>query len=579
MKDNLQSSGNIEHIPCDDIYSEEMDQSIKKLKRFREAWLCSTSSWESDLFQYADLDFYFYRFTIDRLEKGKEALLISILYRVMERYGISFKVPDDKRNAPFAFIVCEGIHRTGYRFKDFCCDEDVNDIVQTYDIVEAVIIRTSQPGKRDEWISGENEQCKRDNIKLRAISLQTFFDQYFGAEEYKSFTSHLETYLQDARDITGYKSIKFLSSMNLAARKVFEEKELAKWPYLNYTFQIIDNTKSNIQKYLYLSTERPLSESLLQTMANNFVSGKLYKAMIGSYEYAESFITSEWLYHSLYKKKGFDYTSIISGYLKSIEQLLYRIVMLNVDNNCKITMSRATSVITDATSNGIITYKPGRRNTWRVVPANDKGFKYIDLTSTQVQYMDSSIGTFEHFLRKNPHIFVDSTYSELIAEMVCCFRTESRNGYLHTHNLTDWEIVEKTRSNAIFLYYVLLGGCIIPKAKVRDLGIISEDEFTELCKKIREFTHFNLRFTFEFDNGNRVNLVYDRMNNTVEYTDGGVEHYESLLFYDIGEFSDDTYEKLDAGIREDQKVYLTRDNIPMRIFGYYRDGSRKEIMY
>ncbi len=578
MENNLHNNGNVERISCDDIYSEEMAQSVKTLKRFREAWLRSTSSWDSDLFQYADPDFYFYRFTIDRQEKGKEALLISVLYRAMERYGISFEVPDDRRNAPFAFIVCEGEHRTGYRFEDFFYDEDVNDIVQTYNLVEAVIVRTWKPGKCDKWISDENDQYKRDNLKLKAVSLQTFFNRYFGPEEFKSFTSHLEEYLQNTRDITGYKSIKFLSSMNLATQKVFEEKELAEWDYRNYAFQIIDNTNSKIQDYLYLSTTK-LPVSLLQTMVNNYVSGELYKAMIGSYEYAESFITSEWLYHSLDGKKNFDYTSVISGYLKSIEQLLYRIVMLNVDNNCKISMSGANDVITDAISKGIITYKPGRRNTWRVVPANDKGFKYIDLTSTQVQYMDSSIGTFEHFMRKNPHIFVNPTYSKQIADMVCCFRTECRNGYFHTHNLKDWDVVKKTRSNAIFLYFVLLGACIIPSNKVRELGIVSADEFDELCKKIREFRHYNLKFIFEYDNGKSLNLVYDPINNTVEYTDDGVEHYESLLFYDIGEFSEDTYEKLDEGIREDQKVYLTRDNIPRKIYGIHRDGIIEEVKY
>ena len=76
-----------------------------------------------------------------------------------------------------------------------------------------------------------------------------------------------------------------------------------------------------------------------------------------------------------------------------------------------------------------------------------------------------------------------------------------------------------------------------------------------------------------------MNLVYDPINNTVEYTDDGVEHYESLLFYDIGEFSEDTYEKLDEGIREDQKVYLTRDNIPRKIYGIHRDGSKEEVKY
>lgn len=206
-------------------------------------------------------------------------------------------------------------------------------------------------------------------------------------------------------------------------------------------------------------------------------------------------------------------------------------------------------------------------------------YTYIDLTSEQLQYMDSSIGSFEFFLRNNPPFFIESTVSEHIADMVCCFRKECRNGYFHTHNLKNWEVVEKTRTNAIYLYYVLLGACIISKDKVNELGISTIDEFDELCKKIRSFSHHNTDFCFEYDDGKTLNLVYDRNNNTIEFTDDGIEHYESLLFYDIGEFSADTYEKLKAGIRDDQKVYLTRENLPVRIWGIHRDGHIEEIEY
>ena len=577
MENNPLNSKNTERITCDDIYMEEIDQSIKNLKRFREAWLRSSSSWNSELFQYADSDFYFYRFAIDRQEKSTEPFLTNILYRVMERYEISFEIPEDKRNTPFTFIICGKDYRIGYRLKDFLCDEDVNEIVRKHNVVEAVILRSWKPGRADEWISRENEQYKRDGLKLRAISIESFFNQYFGPEEYNSFVTHIDSYLQEARDITGYKSIKFLSSMNLATQKVFEEKELAEWDYHNYSFQIIDKSNKKIQDYLYLSTTS-FSSDLLQTMEKNYVSGGLFKSMLGSGEHAESFITSEWLYHSLKGKKNFDFTSVISGYLKSIEQLLYRIVMLNVDNRCKISMSGANDVITAAISNNIITYKPGKKNTWNVVNANDKGFKYIDLTSTQKQYMDSSIGTFEFFLRKNPHVFVDPYYCKTISDMVCCFRTECRNGFFHTHNLKDWEVVKKTRSNAIYLYFVLLGGCIIPNGKTTELCISEGDVFDELCKKIREFRHYNTDFVFEYADGKKCNLIYDHINNTIEYTDEGIEHYESLLFFEVKNFTMEEYEKLNRGIREEQKVYLTRDNLPKKIYGVYRNHELKEIL-
>lgn len=563
---------------CDDIYIEETEQSIKTLKRFREAWLRSSSSWNTELFQYADPDFYFYRFAIDRQEKSTEPLLTNIFYRVMERYGINFEVPSDRRDAPFVFIIDSDEGRTGYRFEDFYYDENVNDIVETYHLKEAVIIRSWRAGRADEWIARDNRQYQQEQQKLKAVSIETFFNKYFGKEEYCAFASCIEKYLQEAREVMGYKSIKYLSSMNLATQKLFEEKVLSDWDYLNYSFQIIDKTNNQIQRYLYLENfSFPVSQ--LQKMKINYVTKGLSKSMIGKNEYAESFITSEWLYHSLKGKRNFDYTSIISGYLKSIEQLLCQIVMINVDNNCRISMSGANDVITAAISNNVVAYKKTAGG-WSVVPVNARRpkFKYIDFTSGQIQYMDSSIGTFEYFLRNNPQILVDSVYAETIADMVSCFRTECRNKFFHTHNLNDWEVVEKTRSNAIFLYYLLLGSCIIPDDKLNELGIASEDDFDILCKKVREFEHYNLKFIFEYSNGRKLNLVYDFIDNTIEYSNDGVEHYESLVFYDVGEFTDDTYEKLDAGIGKTKKVYLTRENLPISILGVHRNGRLEKLL-
>lgn len=231
--------------------------------------------------------------------------------------------------------------------------------------------------------------------------------------------------------------------------------------------------------------------------------------------------------------------------------------------------------------NNVVTYKWDKSlNSMVETPSNSNApRKYIDFTSAQKQYMDSSIGTFEYFIKNNPHILEDRNQAKLITDMISCFRIECRNGYFHTHNLYDWDTVEKTRSNAIYLYYVLLGGCIIPDDKIGELGIQAEEEFDSLCKRIREFNHYNALFVFEYESGKKLNVVYDFINNTAEYNDDGVEHYESLLFYDVGEFSDDTYEKLDEGIYEDKKVYLTRCNLPERIYGVHRDHSMEVIPY
>lgn len=573
----------LKKVDCTDIYTEETEKSLKTLKRFREAWLRSSSGWNLEIFQYADPDFYFYRFAIDRQERSTKSLLTSIMYRVMERYGLSFDVPDDRRNVPFSFIMHVNDQTLGYKYDDFYENEDVNAILENYNVDSAFIIRTWKAGRSDEWIARENAHYLEDGAKVQAIKIEDFFNTYFAEGEYDSFIACMDKYLKMAREITGYKSIGFLSSMNLAAQKVYEEKVLADWEYDSYHYQIIDSSNKKIRKYLYLSSNE-FPKSTLHVMSVNYLDRGLFKTMIGSNEYAESFITSEWLFHSLDGKKNFDYTSVISGYLKSIEQLLHTIVMVNVDNNCKISMSRANNIREKAYDNAVRIFE-NRGGAWNELFVNTKkeyrkkSFPYIDLTHNQIEYIDSSIGTFEFFLRNNPHIFIDPSLSDTIADMVCCFRIECRNGYFHTHNLDDWSVVEKTRANAIYLYFVLLGVCIIPLDKEAELKMSEIDRFDELCKKIREFRHFNTEFIFEYDDGRKLNLIYDFINNTIEYTDDGIEHYVSLLFYSVDEFSLEAYEKFDAGIMKEQKVYLTRDTLPSKIYGVHRDHNLEEIVF
>lgn len=565
----------VSKINCKDIYREETEHCIRILKRFREAWMKSNHVWSNELLKFADDDFYFYRFAIDRQEKASNDLLLNILLRVMDRYGIQVEALG---NAPFDFVICENNIKTGYSLKDFH-GEDVNYIVDKYKLDQAIIIRTTKSIQSDKWIERLNKRYQNEKIKLKELTIHDFFRDRFGNEELNEFCTAIDSYLQEVRNIIGYQSIKVLSSMNLASQRLFEEKMLAEWDYINYKYQIINPSNPTLNNYLYILHEDTVLDNL-DYMRKVYIDNKLYKALLGAKEYAESFITSEWLYYSLKGRKNFDYTSIISGYLKSIEQLLYQIVMLNIDNNCKISMK--ANMLDTAYAEGVKVYE-SKKYKWVNLSFKEESegykytkFPYIDFITTQVSYMDSSIGTFEYFLRNNPHIFYDKTHAKTIADMISCFRTEFRNGFFHTHNLYDWQMVEIIRNNAIYLYFVLLGSTVMAKEKENELGIQTDDDFDELCKKIRAFRHYSLYFIFEYADGKQQKMIYDFINNTIEFTNDGVEHYDRLVFYLVDKF-EGAFEQLDKGIREEQIFYLTRNNLPNRIFGVHTKFRNNEI--
>ena len=57
-------------VLSDRIYSDEFKKYIQTQKRFREAWMEFDAPWNHELFQYANDDFYFYRFNVECMEKN-----------------------------------------------------------------------------------------------------------------------------------------------------------------------------------------------------------------------------------------------------------------------------------------------------------------------------------------------------------------------------------------------------------------------------------------------------------------------------------------------------------------------------
>lgn len=566
----------------DCIYSEEFKKYIQTQKRFREAWMEFDAPWNHELFQYANEDFYFYRFNINRMEHNTIPLLRNIIFRLLTLY----KVDWSKGVIPILFRCCTSDgSAVGYTFDDFYEDDDIAEICNANRVDNVFIIRTWKGDHAEKWVARENAQYESHGIAVRAIGISDFFNSLFGKEEYHRFEAHLSAFLNEIYDLVGYRSIKFLSSMNLAVQKLVLEKKLLEYASERMCYTIVDRTKPEVQKYLYVDGYS-FPMNVENAMQSNFAKTGLFRVLLGSAEFAESFVTSEWLFHSLEGTEHYDYTSIISGYLKSVEQLLLQIVKANVGNKCKITLK--SNKKDDAIQAGVprYTFDKGR---FRLI-SDSKQFprEYIDLETTQMEYMDSDLGTFEYFLRNNPHIFFSQlqqastihrkTYCAIIADMVSCFRAECRNGYFHTHNLKNWDTVVKIRENALMIYTLLLGGCNLPLSKADGLKMPDHDWFDALCIKIQNNRRATLDYMFEYSDGRNVCVVFDFRNNTKEYTDSGMEHYESLRFYCVPDFSLESYEKLDAGVFDSSVITLTREAVPCKIFGANRN-KKKTLLY
>ena len=526
-----------------DLYDEEIEKSLSTLKRCREVWISKEKGRNRSLFMYADSEFYFYRFIIDRAERQSVELTKQILRRLLERYEIQSEWSTAK---PFDFIAIDkSQNRIGFRFEEFSQDKDIVEYKKTKNIQKIGIIFLN-----NESVDPAQYFDSRDGL-LMPYNVKDVFELFFSGDEYSALKEKVEDYLAKCKDVIGYTSIPYLSPMNLAILKSTKASELKDPKSIPPQYSIIDpqNPKIVNQNKLYLNKYN-FDDENLQMIKTRFIKQGIYRALVGNADFAKSFLTAEWLFEVLKRKEHFDYTVVISGYLKSIEQLLYQIAMLFL------------------TENG--------ENGFRITQYGSKKYERIPFIKSNIKNMNFDFGSLEHFFRENPAIFDVNNIKEII-DMLFCFREECRNGYFHKHNLDKWEIVEKTRSNALCLYWMLLGGCKIDTSHFLTLGIDESDPFDLLCASIREFRNKKLDFVFEYEDTS-INVVFDKLKNSMSFSKDGKEHYDGLWFIAVQDFSMETYELLDKGIEESQRVLLTRENLPPKIWGIDRRGEAHQLL-
>lgn len=171
-----------EALLSDRIYSEEFKKCIQTQKRFREAWMEFDAPWNHELFQYANEDFYFYRFNIRRMEHNTVPLLKNIIFRLLDLHNVSWS----KGFAPVQFkSVCSDGSTVGYTFDDFYEDDDIAAICKDNMVEKVYIIKTWKGDHLAEWIARENAQYESQGIAVQAISVADFFIAQFGEAEYQ----------------------------------------------------------------------------------------------------------------------------------------------------------------------------------------------------------------------------------------------------------------------------------------------------------------------------------------------------------------------------------------------------------
>lgn len=383
----------------------------------------------------------------------------------------------------FGFECINVDKKIGYRYTAIKLDE-IDEIFENEIISEIKIV---------EWDNDIPSYGYGDN-RIHVISMQDFFRDLYddmSGEELEIIVTRFDERISEAVKNA-------MQMVSLTTLPGFT-------PYYLHKFrdEIIAELRCDINKLAkfciynkeYKSTELD-SKKLINTynLKTVCVENNLYYALVGTSNYAKSFLTSEYLYRYFRDNPMFDYTPIVSGYIKSIEQLLYAIC------------------------------------------TNYRNYRHIKL-----DMKSWTMGNYPEFIDKHDDIF-KAEYRPAKSIIINClnsYRIESRNHLFHRDYLNKWKRVEFIRNNTLFLCVVLLG--MLDDYLVNtpsNLLCLLNDEYDSLFKAVDsdESSHYVVKtqegvFEDMQKQPRREGIVYNwngQIKNTIKFKKYDYDHYVEL---------------------------------------------------
>ena len=319
-------------------------------------------------------------------------------------------------------------------------------------------------------VIGHNSDEDDPGRGYNLYSVKWFFETYFGSEECSCFMTYVTAYIHAVKDFLGFIQVKALTPNAMASFRLLVESHLLQFDYKRSCRPVTNKFNKTFI----------LEERSYQVVREQFLNLKYYLMMIGGNDYAESFITAEWLRESMGKAGAIDLTAIGLGYFKAVEQLMYALICLHRNEGKLIRSADPKSSV------------------------NEKHQVWLDDASIEANLIDTSLGSMAKFYKDYPRMF----RSEVNYKAKCYIRevlfdyADLRNGYLHKDNIHDMKRIEEIRSSTIRVIFLLLGAHELGEAERIQLGLPDLsmfDDYYRTCEYINY--HSEELYIVDFGNG------------------------------------------------------------------------------
>lgn len=389
------------------------------------------------LFDISGNDFKRFKVCDSEYRYWVEVYIIKIIENLMTRAGIEFQEKYyNGSNEQHSIIINEGEKKTEVYFLFDIAYEEANRT--DYDkLAENLKSRSQNVEQIDIYIfrndigipslayliNGDMEKSADGMVKI--FPLRVFFEKYFTIEEYNNFIQYANDFYSKCNNIISYKTVITPTPKTISA---FRQKKGQMLKNMDYS-KVAAKGKSG-----------ELTSEEFDKVKESFINNKMYMAMISSNDYADSFISAEWSYDVYSNSMGeLELTGIIAGYLKSIEQLLFKVARFHRDQGIKIKTSQG--------------YQP--------------------YTYDNEQIIDSTLGALNEFLTSSEGKLARSrNIRGCIRKAIDLWRKYQRNGYFHKDNLYSQDNkINEVRELTLYLYFLILGGISFTSEEIESLGV------------------------------------------------------------------------------------------------------------
>ena len=525
-----------------------------------------------EILKPANDEFYEYAYFESILEwYSRDILINQALKKLFDLFDIDCFWPEKKMEVRFSnesiediysfeFIVCQDNKTIGYRYTSLC-ENEIEPLLEKFQLESIVHI---------DW-SIKKYKVQYGNLHYKSVSFKEFLEEYFPELDCNLVIDKLKEAVREANNEIGFETIPRLSLRNLSNFKQDTGSMLASKNYRNMRFFMLPNSDNPKDLHNIF-----LNEEDYKICDKNFIANGLYKALLGNEGFAKCFITAEYQYSVFKQGNSFDYTSVVCGYLKSIEQLIYKILKINLDYPSsdklwiKMWLSKDKKAPGEKMGDGEITRKNPATDRWQVV--FDKEFE---------EFFDITLSPMIWFLHDNTNGWrLSRDGRKKTHEFLINFTNDCRNDHFHKENIDDFETADRIRNNTILLMYLLIGGYKMSGSIDKDKQLlgIQDSTFDNLYKKLQGVRPGIHLFIMRFSDENEIMAYKPDNQEKTEYNDFGSVINSRIKFVKIDAFSPENYEKAMNGALADNEFFIDKDHIPEYI-AYFSAGKKVSISF